>query len=127
MATSSRNISNRIIILESGVDVNGSAATADMTSDAIPFDINKPWSLNVWFDSAFSVTGSDPTITIEVSNDFDGDADSFTPLTDATDIDLPYYFDGLDSTFLWMRVVYTANGATAGTKNFDLIQWEQYG
>ena len=102
----------------SGTDQNGTLATASMTSDAIEFKENTYWSLNVWFDS-LSVIGQDPQVTIEVSDRVD--SNSFNPLSGATTVNVPEYFDGLDATWKYFRVVYDPKGATAGDKYFDLI------
>lgn len=106
-----RNISN--------TPQNGTAATAAMTSKAISFADEGIWSLNVWFNAAFAATQS-PQITIEVSNDTD--ADSFTVLSGANKVNAPHFFDNLDSTWKFFRIIYDPKGASAGEKNFDLIQ-----
>ena len=103
----------------SGVDQNETVATASFTSDAIEFKSNTYWNLNVWFDIAFSVTGQQPTVTIQVSND--EDSESFNDLQGAIEVDVPEVFFSEMSTWKFMRIVYTANGTTAGLKNFDLI------
>jgi len=121
MTVIQRTIPLRLIIEVSGVDVNGTDADTGFTSDPIKLE-NKPWSLNVWFDNSFAVTGQDPNLTIEYSNDFDGDVNSFNPLEGFTAVDLPDFFDSLDKTSLWIRFVYDEQGVTAGDKHFDLLQ-----
>jgi hypothetical protein len=92
-----------------------------MTSDAIEFKGAGYWSLNVW-TNALAYTGQAPQVTIEVSND--DDTNSFTPLSGAinVNVDPKQYFDNLDSTWKYFRIVWDPKGSTAGTKNFDLIQ-----
>jgi len=112
-------VKQQISVRAAGTNQNGTLATASMTSDAIEFKENVTWSLNVWF-TGLTVTGQSPQITIEVSNDTD--INSFRKLTGATNVNVPEYFDSIDSTFKYFRIVYTPKGATGGTKNFDLIQ-----
>lgn len=104
---------------DAGGKINGTAATLDSTTDAIEFKTNTFWSLNCALPS-LAVTGSDPTITIEVSNTNVG-AD-FNPLEGALLVDLPDFFEGEFSTWKFFRLVYASNGATAGTKEFTLVQ-----
>lgn len=68
-----------------GVLQNGTAATSSMTSDAIEFKQNSSWSLSTWF-SGLTVSGANPTITIQVSNN--SNSSSFTDLEDCIDIDV---------------------------------------
>ena len=106
----------------SGVDQNGTAATASMTSDAISFREIGIWSLNAYITGLTFTGNQPPQVTIEVSND--SAAASFTPLTGAINVTLDdrHYFDNLDSTWKFFRVVYDPQNATGGTKNFDSIQ-----
>lgn len=107
-----------ITIRQSGTDQNGTAATSSMTSDAVEFTTNGYWVLNVWFDS-LTVSGTNPEFTIEVSNDTD--PDSFNALEGADNVTAPEYVTSEFSQWRYFRVVYTPNGATGGTKYFDLI------
>lgn len=108
----------RRIIRVSGVDQNGTAATAAITSDPIDFLLNQFWSINIWFDS-LAVTGTDPEITIEISNDID--PNSFRELDNAKDISVPELLYSSFSEWKYWRIKYDPKGATGGTKNFDLI------
>lgn len=112
MCCEKKNITIRV----SGTDQNGTDATSDATSDAIEFCSNSYWSFNAWVDS---LTGSAPTVTLEVSND--SDVDSFVELDGAVDLTLPCYVESEFSKFKYMRVVYTSGGATGGTKEFRLL------
>lgn len=114
---------NRTLTSGGGTPMNNTAASADVTSDPIPFCDIIAWALNVWFDDEFDVTGQNPQVTIEVSNDPNANDSSFEALTGATNVNVPHRFDDLDSTWLWMRIVYQSKGATAGAKYFDLTQW----
>ena len=109
-----------ISVTVGGVDQNGTAATSSMTSEAIEFKSNGFWSINIWF-SSLSVTGTNPEVTLQVSNS--DDLNSFTDLTDATNIDVAdnVVIKSEFSKWRYFRVVYTPNGATAGSKYFDLI------
>lgn len=109
-----------ISITVGGVDQNGTAATSSMTSEAVEFKSNGFWSLNVWF-SSLTVSGKNPTITIQVSND--DNINSFSDLKDATlkDVSNNLVIKSEFSKWRYMRIIYTPNGATGGTKNFDLI------
>ena len=108
-----------ISVRVSGVNQNGTAATASMTSDPIEFSENIAWSLNVWF-TGLTVSGTDPEFTIEVSND--RDSNSFVPLEGAENVTAPEYVVSEFSQWKYFRIVYDPKGATGGTKNFDLIQ-----
>ena len=108
-----------VSIRVSGVDQDGTAATAAMTSDAIEFAENNFWSVNIWF-TGLTVTGQNPEITIEVSND--ADANSFTGLDGAENVTVPEMLYSSFSEWRYWRIVYDPKGATGGTKNFDLIQ-----
>lgn len=106
----------------SGVDQNGTLATAAMTSDAIPFKGAGIWSLNAFITGLTFTGNAPPQVTIEVSND--PAAASFTPMAGAINVTLNdrFYFDDLDSTWKYFRVKYDPQNATGGTKNFDAIQ-----
>lgn len=106
----------------SGTPQNGTLATAALTSKAISFKETGIWSLNVWINGLTFTASRPPVVTIEVSNT--DDPNSFTPLTNATNVVLNdrHYFDNLDSTWKYFRIIYDPRNATAGTKNFDLIQ-----
>jgi hypothetical protein len=101
-----------------GNDVNGTNANVAFTSEPIQFNQNCVWNLNVWFTS-LAVTGKDPTFTIQVSDTTD--VDSFNDLTNAVDIIAPHMVTKKDSPWLYFRIIYDPQGATGGTKNFDLI------
>ena len=109
-------IKERIELKVSTTAISGTAATSDATSDAIEFTSN----LSAWTES-LSVTGDNPTVSIEVSNS--NDVDSFVAITNAENIDLssPAFFESSYSQWRYFRVVYSSEGATAGTKYFDLI------
>lgn len=104
-----------------GVPLNGSAATAAFTSDAIAFKDNIEWSLNVWFTGLVFTGTNAPTVTIEVSND--DDVNSFRGLDGAKGVKVPEYWERLYSSWKYFRIVYDPKGASAGTKNFDLTQF----
>jgi len=101
-----------------GNDVNGTNATTSFTSEPIEFVSNTAWNLNVWFTS-LAVTGKAPTFTIQVSDTTD--INSFNDLDNAVDIAAPHMVTKSDSPWKYFRIVYDPQGATAGTKNFDLI------
>lgn len=103
-----------------GARINGSLATAAMTSDAIEFKDNVIWNLNVWFSGAFAYTGQLPQITIEVSNDVD--VNSFRKYGAFSNVNVPEAFEDIKMTWKYFRIVYDPKGATAGAKYFDLIQ-----
>lgn len=109
----------RRIIRVAGTDQNGTAATTGITSDAIPFIRNFEWSLNVWFTGLTYSGNNQPEVTIEVSNDTD--VNSFRFLGRANEIKVPEYFEKNASSWKYFRVIYDPKGASAGTKNFDLI------
>ena len=113
-------IKERIELKVSTTAISGTAATSDATSDAIEFTSNSYWSLSAWTES-LSVTGDNPTVSIEVSNS--NDVDSFVAITNAENIDLssPAFFESSYSQWRYFRVVYSSEGATAGTMYFDLI------
>jgi hypothetical protein len=102
----------------SGVDQDATSASSSFTSDAIEFSASGYWSLNVWFKS-LSYSGTAPQVTIEVSNN--SDSDSFVPLNNAENITVPELMYSSVSEWKYMRVVYKANGASTGSKYFDLI------
>jgi len=116
MASLKQNISIRV----AGVNQDGTASTAAITSDAIEFVNNEAWSFNVWFTGLTFTAGKPPTITIEVSNDTD--TNSFTPLSGGTVVNTPVYIDSEFSKWRYMRIIYDPQNATGGTKNFDLVQ-----
>lgn len=111
-----------ISVRQAGTKQNGTAATAAMTSDPIAFKRSGIWSLNCWINALTFTASRPPVVTIEVSETTD--VNSFTPLTNATNVVLNdrHYFDNLDSTWKYFRIVYDPRNATGGTKNFDLIQ-----
>ena len=100
-----------------GADVNGTAANSSFISNPILMPIGKKWSLNVHFDS-LAVTGKNPSFTIYVSNSTD--SGSTDELKDAVNIRAPRFVHKADFPGQYMVIVYSPNGATAGTKFFDL-------
>lgn len=104
-------------IRDAGGDIQGRPADTDIVSSAIPFkDVNKA-TLNFWFSSP-SITGTQPTLTLEESNS--QDADSFTPIFGANLVDVPEFLKNLTIEGAYIRLKYFSNGATAGTINVDL-------
>jgi len=99
-----------------GVDAKGVDATNDFTTDAYEFCYSHDWSVSL-NDVGLAVTGQDPTFTIEVSNNgvkwYDWDSLSTdTAIEDSPDADYMSY--------KYMRIVYSSNGATAGTVDVEL-------
>lgn len=107
-----------------GSDINGSAATANYTSDAFKLE-DKPWSINVWF-TGLTVVGLQPRVIIEISDDPDGALASFNPLQNGT-FTVPRGGDKSNFRYEWARVVYEFRGATAGLLNIDVSQVLQDG
>lgn len=112
-----KSLKQKTTVRDAGGDVQGRPANADFVSIAIPFqEVNKA-TFNFWFTSP-SITGVQPTITIEESNSTD--IDSFTPIFGANLVDLPEFFKNLTVEGLYIRFKYFSNGATSGTINLDL-------
>jgi hypothetical protein len=109
-----------ITVRASAVRINGSPANTAFTSDPIEFKTNGAWSLNVWFDS-LTVSGKNPTVTLQVSNDTD--PDSFSDLTGAVEIDVAnnHMIESQFSRWKYMRIVYAVNGVTGGTQYYNLV------
>ena len=117
-------IPQNMTIVVAGTPINGTADNVAFTSDAIPFDDVIAWGASMWFNAAHVVTGQQPQLTIEVSNDPGADINSFDPLPGSANVNVPASWDDLTSTWLWMRFVYVPKGATgAGLKYIDLTQW----
>lgn len=105
-------IKEKATIRVAGTDVNGDVATADFTSD--PLHLAEDWRVTVnFFFASLAVTGTQPTLTIEESNSTD--VDSFIPIEGWTDIDLPNFFRDFIAEAEYIRLIYSSNGATAGT------------
>lgn len=97
----------------SGADAVGVDATNDFTTDGYPFEISHDWSVS-FKDNA--VTGL-PTYTLQVSNN-NSTWYNLNVLSTGVKFD-----DSITSDFIsyrFMRVVYTANGASAGTVDVEL-------
>ncbi len=97
----------------SGVDAKGVDATSNFTTDSYRFEISQDWSVS-FKDNA--VVGL-PTYTLEVSNN---NATWYDLNVLSTNVKLE---DSITSDFIsyrYMRVVYTANAASAGTVDVEL-------
>ena len=99
-------------VLESGSSVNGNAATSNFTSDEIPME-DKPWSI-VFSIPSLAVTGLQPRVTIEGSNDPDLGANNWERITNGRFI-VPRSWKSRFCEFSFIRIVYESRGVTAGT------------
>jgi len=97
-----------------GVDAQGVDATNNFTTDAYEFCHSHDWSVSL---NDVGLVGGPPTFTIEVSNNktkwYDWDILS----TDAAIVDSP---DADYMSYKYMRIVYLANGTSAGTIDVEL-------
>jgi hypothetical protein len=96
-----------------GVPTKAVDATVDFTTDAYDFDYSHDWSTSI---SETGVVGS-PTYTIECSNDkvkwYEyNSASTAVALADAVADDR--------FSFSYMRLIYSANGTSAGTVDVEL-------
>ena len=120
MTVVNRDPTQSMLILVSGSDVNGNNANTDFTSDAIPMTDN-PWSLVFTFTS-LTVSGQYPTLEIQGSNDYSKGSDSWETISNGSATSLPRAFKSRYCEFLFIRLVYLSNGATAGTINVFINQ-----
>lgn len=96
-------------------DVNTKAvdATNDFTTDKFRFEVSQNWSVSFKDNSVVGL----PTYTIEVSNNGSTWYELNVLSTDVK------FDDSITSDFFsyrFMRVVYSANGASAGTVDLEL-------
>ncbi len=89
-------------------------ATNDVTTDAYLFDNSHGWAVSL---NDIGLAGGPPTYTVEVSNNKTKWYDWDDLSTDVAIEDSP---DSTYMSFKYMRVVYTANGTSAGTIDFEL-------
>lgn len=97
-----------------GVETKLVDATSDFTTDAYPFTHSHDWSVSL---NDAGLVGGPPTFTVQVSNNktkwYDWDALS----TDTAIEDSP---DAEYMSYKYMRIVYSANGTSAGTVDVEL-------
>jgi len=97
-----------------GVPAKGVDATNDFTTDAYQFCNSHDWSVSL---NDAGLVGGPPTFTIEVSNNSTKWYDWDTLSTNTAIVDSP---DAPYMSYKYMRIVYTANGTSAGTVDVEL-------
>lgn len=97
-----------------GVPAKAVDATGDVTTDPYQFEHSHGWSVSL---SESALVGGPPTYTVEVSNNLTKWYEWDSLSTDVALVDSP---DATYMSYKYMRVVYTANGTTAGTIAFEL-------
>lgn len=98
----------------SGAEAQGVDATNDVTTDAFKLGESYDWSVSL---NDTGVTGGPPTYTIEVSNN---SSKWYEFNQNSTDVALADSVTAEYFGFKYMRVIYSANGTTAGTVDFEL-------
>lgn len=96
-----------------GIPAENVDATSDVTTDAFKFDISHDWSVSFKDNSVVGL----PTYTIEVSNN---QSTWYNLHSLSNNVK---FVDSITSDFLsysFMRILYSANGATGGTVNIEL-------
>lgn len=96
------------------VEAKNVDATADVTTDAFPFCNSHDWAVTI-LDNG--VVGGPPTFTVEVSNN---KTKWYNWDTLSTGVDIVNSVDGDHMTYAYMRIIYLANGTSAGTVDFEL-------
>ncbi len=97
-----------------GVEAKGVDATNDFTTDGYKFENSHDWSVSL---KSIGVVGGPASYTLQVSNngstwyDYNSDSSNVV-LEDSVDSD--------HMAFRFLRVVYTANGTSAGTLDVEL-------
>jgi hypothetical protein len=92
----------------------GVDATNDVTTDAYQFEHSHGWSVSL---SDTGLAGGPPTFTVEVSNNLSKWYEWDSLSTDVAIVDSP---DATYMSYKYMRVIYTANGTSAGMIDFEL-------
>lgn len=97
-----------------GVDITAGDATSNFTTDKYEFKSSHDWSVSI---EGTGIVGGPPTYTVEVSNN---DSLWYEYNNSSTNIDIAdsvadHYFG-----FRYMRVIYSANAASAGTVHVQL-------
>jgi len=113
---------NRAIIRVSTTDIQGDSAQVDFTSDTVSVEGFEGIVLTFWADS-LAVSGKSPTLTVEVSGSTD--VDSFVEVFGAIQLDLTtaepsVVLQDFAIETKYVRFVYTSEGATGGTLNYEL-------
>lgn len=121
MSVIQKQVKKSVPILVSGATINGTAATANKTSDAFELSDN-PWSLIFTF-SSLTLTAAYPTLSIQGSNDIAKGANTWAEIPSGG-VTLPNLVKSRYCEYRFLRIVYTANSATGGTINAYINQIE---
>jgi len=101
-----------ITVRVGGADVLNYDATIDFTTDIIPWDDLKGFSLDIWFN-VLNGASPVPKVTIQVSNDTN--VNSFVTYVNAIDVELPELFTKTTVRPNYIRFIYDSTGVDAGS------------